>query len=122
MIIKKLFILGLFILSTFSLNAQPDKTYTSFEEALQTPEQVYKLSTRISHFPESIGQLKNLKELSLGVSRQCCADFRRLKMTEAIGQLKNLEVLKVNDRKIELSESIAKLTNLKELYLNDLNQ
>ena len=46
--------------------SQPNKTYTSFEQALECPENVYILQIRysgLSKIPESIGRFHNLVKL-----------------------------------------------------------
>ena len=62
--------------------------------------------------PESIGTLKNLKELTLS--------FNHLKeLPESIGNLLNLEILDLRHTKlVKLPESIGNLINLEDLYLD----
>jgi len=65
---KKIFTLFLFIISGITLNAQIGKTYTSLEEALNNPGQVYNLDLshkQLGSLPESIGKLTNLTWLDL---------------------------------------------------------
>ena len=111
---KAKFTLVLFIISCTTLNAQVDKTYTSLEEALKTPDKVFKLdlsSQGLSSLPESIGNLTNLTELDLSKNQ--------LKsLPESIGNLTNLTLLLLGDNKLNsLPESIGNLTNLCDRYI-----
>ena len=68
----------------------------------------------LTTLPESIGQLQNLKELTL----ESCINLSTL--PESIGQLKNLTTLRLRNCKnlTTLPESIGQLSNLKKLDLD----
>jgi len=94
--------------------AQPDVTYTSIEEALKTPDQVYKLDLyfqELTSLPDEVGQFVNLKVLELSGNSLTS-------LPETFGQLEKLEWLSLKGNDIsKLPESFKNLTNLKELSL-----
>jgi Leucine-rich repeat (LRR) protein len=86
--------------------------YDNLDEALKTPNSVYRLSLRgkkLKAFPIEILKFKNLQELDLSKNK---IDS----LPNEIGQLKNLQTLDVSSNKLEyLPDSIGKLKNLKKL-------
>lgn len=65
---KKIIALALFTISCGTPIALEDKEYFSLEEALKTPDRVYKLDLEydnLTSLPESIGNLTNLTSLIL---------------------------------------------------------
>lgn len=114
----------LFALSPNVLNAQTaeattdtEKAYKSLEEALKSPDKVYRLDLSNQQFktlPDSTwSKFKNLEYLSL-------KNDHLSEIPRGIGNLKNLRVLDLsgNDFKV-LPQSFSKLLNLSEIYLND---
>lgn len=115
---KKATIFLMFIVTLTGLFAQPTKTYYSLEEALQNPEQVYKLDLsmqKISELSPEIGKLKNLEMLDL--SFNIFSD-----LPQELAELENLKTLKLTGcrRMPKLPEVITKIPNLKELELFDI--
>ncbi len=88
--------------------------YTSLEEALQNPTEVYrfKWKGKIDSLPENFFLLTNLQELNLS---KC----RLLSVNQQIGELKKLQYLNVaRNRLVSLPETIGQLTHLKYLIIN----
>jgi Leucine-rich repeat (LRR) protein len=86
--------------------------FDNLQEALKTPNAVYRLSLKgqkLKAFPMEIVQLKNLQELDLSKNR---IDS----LPNAMCELKNLQTLDVSSNKIvNLPDSIGKLKNLRKL-------
>jgi len=107
-----------------SLKLYPFSEKSNSIQAL--PEELFKLTSleylqlcrsQIETIPPSIGNLINLKELSLTMN-----DIKVL--PEELFKLSNLEILDLSFNKIKtISSSIGNLTNLKELHLsfNEIN-
>ena len=95
--------------------AQPFKIYTSFEEALANPEQVYQLTIRkkgLNKIPPEIGKLINLHTLIL--EKNFIAE-----VPKEIGLLTKLKVLDLDQNQIKsLPEEIGNLVLLNELDLD----
>jgi Leucine-rich repeat (LRR) protein len=94
---------------------QQEKIYTSINDAMKNPDEVYRLhlrKKRLEAFPEEIFQMKNLKELVLSKNR--------IKSIPAkIDELKYLEVLDCSNNQIAtISDAIGHLENLTHLILN----
>lgn len=89
--------------------------YTSIEDALKNPEQVYKLrlsKLHLKEFPTEILQLKNLQYLDVSKNRI-------VKIPSEIKQLNNLRVLNISKNKIEsLPDEICELIQLEKLIAN----
>ena len=88
------------------------KLFTNLQEALKTPDEVYKLNLskkKLRELPAEIGKFTNLQELNLSKNN--------LKvLPDEIGNLKNLQVLDVASNKlVTFPSTIGKLTNLKQL-------
>ena len=82
-------IIVLFFQLSFQVKAQIDSVYTSIDDALKNPENVYRLNLEgqdLTVFPKTIGILKNLVELDLDGNILA-------EIPDEIGQLKNLEIL-----------------------------
>jgi len=98
------------LLDTAALLAQP--VYDDLKEALQKPNQVYRLNLRgkkLKTFPMEILQFKNLQELDLSKNK-----FDSI--PEKIGTLTNLQILNVSGNKLQyLPDSIGELKHLKKL-------
>lgn len=114
---KKIYTLTLFIISCVTLIAQEYKTYyTSLEEALKTPDQVYKLdltSQSLIVIPESISQLTNLTDLDLSYN-----DIKSLP-SRIFSTLGNINSLNIEGNKIaHLPGSVYELEKLEYLNLN----
>lgn len=97
-------------------STQLDKEFSNLEEALQNPENVFRLNLSDQNFQisDSIwSKFPNLQYLSL-------KNDHLKQIPSGIGNLKNLKVLDLsgNDFKI-LPLTFSNLTNLQELYLND---
>lgn len=116
----------LFILSISRLIAQPldsatlatKPVFTSLEEALKNPDQVYRLNLRkqkLKKVPSEIFKLKNLQELNISKN----------KLTEipaGIENLPNLELLDASANELEsLPAEIGQCTSLKRMILNRNN-
>lgn len=90
--------------------------YKSLEDALKTPEKVYKLDLyyqKMTELPASIGKLKNLTWLRLGGNKLTS-------LPDEIGKLTQLRVLNLERNNLSsLPESIGKLGKLKTLILED---
>lgn len=122
--IRYLFPIIAIVLSTsVSSNAQSTvdsiqmkKVFSTLQEALINPKQVYKLnlSNQTLKISDSTwSKFTNLKYLSLKNDH-----FKSI--SPAIGNLHNLEFLDLSGNDFEsLPSTFSKLTNLKELYLND---
>ena len=98
------------LLDTAALMAQP--VYDNLNEALQKPNQVYRLDLskkKLKTFPIEILKFKNLQELDLSKNKLDS-------LSEKIGLLFNLQILNVSGNKlIYLPDSIGELKNLKKL-------
>ncbi len=119
-----LIILSFLVISAFKVKAQITvdssmikKEYSDLEEALKTPETVYRLNLSNQKFKmpsDSIwSRFKNLEYLSL-------KNDHLTNLPVGLGNLKKLKVLDLsgNDFKI-LPQSFSSLENLTELFLND---
>ncbi|MBP5400058.1 MAG: leucine-rich repeat domain-containing protein [Bacteroidales bacterium] len=98
-------------LSEEALKQQP--VFTSLEEALQNPEQVYrlKLKFKADSMPEEVFQLTNLQELT---AARCKMNV----LNQNIGKLTHLEYLNVmGNHLVRLPESIGNLIHLKTLVI-----
>ena len=98
-------------LSEEALKNQP--VFTSLEEALQKPEQVYrlKLKFKADSLPEEVFQLTNLQELT---AARCKMNV----LNQNIGKLTRLEYLNVmGNHLVRLPETIGNLVNLKTLVI-----
>jgi len=98
-------------LSEEALKKQP--VFTSLDEALQNPEQVYRLKIKFKgdSLPEEVFQLTNLQELT-------AARCRMNVLNQNIGQLTHLEYLNVmGNNLVRLPETLGHLTNLKTLVI-----
>ena len=98
-------------LSEEALKKQP--VYTSLEEALQNPAQVYRLKLKIKadSLPEEVFQLTNLQEFT---AARCKLNV----LNQSIGKLTRLEYLNVmGNRLVRLPESLGNLVNLKTLVI-----
>lgn len=93
-----------------------NKEFTSLDEALKNPEDVYRLnlSNQDLHLSDSIwSKFPNLKYLSF-------KNDHLKQIPAGIGSLKNLEVLDLSGNDFRaLPSTFINLTNLQELYLND---
>lgn len=100
------------VLPPLELNRQ--KTYYSLSEALQSPEQVYKLSlsdNQLKTLPADIGRLRNLQVLNLSQNK-----LRTL--PPEIAQLSNLQVLILNrNRLTTLPDTLKVLGNMEQMYV-----
>lgn len=114
----------IFCLCTFNLNAQTysdsslvNIEYIVLEEALKSPEKVYRLNLSNTNFKmpsDSVwSRFINLEFLSL-------KNDHLKEIPGGIGNLKNLKTLDLsgNDFRV-LPQSFSSLTNLKEIYLNN---
>jgi Leucine-rich repeat (LRR) protein len=119
-----LIIFAFLVITAFNVNAQITvdsllikKEYSNFEEALKTPEKVYRLNLSNQKFKmpsDSIwARFSNLEYLNL-------KNNHLTNLPAGIGNLKSLRVLDLssNDFKI-LPQSFSSLENLTEIYLND---
>lgn len=98
-------------LSEEALKKQP--VFTSLEEALQNPEQVYrlKLKFKADSLPEEVFLLTNLQELT---AARCKMNV----LNQNIGKLTHLEYLNVmGNHLVRLPETIGNLVNLKTLVI-----
>lgn len=98
-------------LSEEALKQQP--VYTSLEEALQNPQNVYRLKLKIKadSLPEEVFQLTNLQELT---AARCKLNV----LNQSIGKLIRLEYLNVmGNHLVRLPETLGNLTNLKTLII-----
>lgn len=92
------------------------RTYTSLEEALLHPTEVYRLKiTKLSErdsLPEALFQLTELRELTVKGCRLCVLNTQ-------ISELTQLQYLNLDRNKlVRLPESIGKLTQLKTLVIS----
>lgn len=92
------------------------KTYTSIEEALLEPQNVYRLKlTKLEKrdsLPEELFQLTELRELTIKGCRLCIVNQR-------IGELSKLQYLNLDRNKlVRLPESIGNLSNLRMLIVS----
>lgn len=98
------------LLDSAALFSQP--VFDNLEEALKTPNSVYRLSLRgkkLKVFPAEILYMKNLQELNLSKNK---IDS----LPNEIGNLTNLQVLDLSSNKLEsLPDSIGKLKKLRKL-------
>ena len=99
-----------------SLTIVNSEEYTSLNEALKDPDNVYKLNLRkqkLKEFPMGILKLKNLRELNLNKNK--------IKIIpEEIYKLKNLRYLNLARNKItSIPVEFFKLVNLKVLIINE---
>lgn len=125
---RKPFLLLLIISATLSLlervdggnpeaisNHEAPPLFTSLEEALKNPGEVYRLQLRrkrFSQIPSEIFTFTNLIELDL-------SNNRIEEIPDAIATLTNLKVLKLgNNRLHTISDSIGTLTNLESVDLS----
>ena len=102
------------MLSPVELQDQP--IFTSLDEALKTPEQVYRLKLKGEKkwdtIPDRLFLLTNLQELTL---IRCGL----MQVNQQIEKLKNLQYLDVSRNKlITLPENIGNLQELKTLIIN----
>jgi len=118
------FLLFLLFFAVYTLDAQSladetlqhAKLYTSIEEALLEPENVYRLKLKkckkCDSLPQALFQLKNLRELN--VSR-----LKIKQLNESIALLSQLEYLNISQNKLtKLPASIGNLLELKVLIIN----
>lgn len=119
---KLLSLIALCLLSLCPLAAQPlnatalqqQPVFTSIDEALKTPESVYRLKLKIKadSLPEEIFQFVNLQELVVSKCRLSVVNVR-------ISELAFLQRLDVsNNQLVRLPESLCLLSNLKELIIS----
>ena len=114
----------LLCMSTFSSKAQilkPEelaekKVYTSLEDALKNPTDVYRLKLigkpKCDSLPEALFTLINLQELTV---RKCKLQV----LNNRISQLKNLQYLNLDqNRLVRLPEALCNLTELKTLVIS----
>jgi Leucine-rich repeat (LRR) protein len=92
------------------------KLYTSLEEALQTPDSVYRLKLnkrlKCDSLPPEIFACKNLQELHLTGTKLSV-------LNQAIGELKNLTLLSLyHNRLVTLPETIGNLSRLQTLIIS----
>lgn len=95
---------------------QSEKIYTSLEEAMLEPENVFRLKLKkckkCDSLPEQVFQLYNLQELN--ISR-----LKIKKLNVNISKLTRLQFLNVSNNKLKyLPESIGQLKELKSLIIN----
>ena len=99
---------------SFQAMAQPGKVYASLEEALQSPEKVYRLELRyngLTQLPATISRFRNLERLDLRGNMLTS-------LPETFGMLRNLKWLDLGGNKLQsLPETFLMLTNLKVLNL-----
>ncbi|MCQ2284680.1 MAG: hypothetical protein MJZ57_07250 [Bacteroidales bacterium] len=92
------------------------RTFTTLEEALAEPENVYRLKLNKlperDSLPEELFQLTELRELTIKGCRLCIVNQR-------IGELTHLQYLNLDRNKlVRLPESIGNLTNLHVLIIS----
>ena len=117
-------IINILLLSSFDTQAQllsreeldSQKLYTSLEEALKEPDQVYRLALKrlkkTDSLPDEIFLLKKLQELSVTKSKLQV-------INKNISQLTDLQYLNVdNNRLVKLPDEIAALVHLKKLVIS----
>ncbi len=117
-------LIGVFLLKTIDAQAQPlsdeelakQKIYTSLEEALEEPDQVYRLSLKrlkkTDSLPEMLFLLKNLQELTVKKSKL-------LLLNHNIAQLSYLQYLNLDhNRLVKLPEELTDLKYLKKLIIS----
>ncbi len=113
-------ILFVFISSCFSQVIDMDsllakKIYTSIEQALKNPQQVYRLhlkNKKLTKVPDEIYLFPNLNELVLSKNKITAILAR-------IEELENLQILDLSQNKLyTLPDEIGHLTNLRKLILN----
>ncbi len=95
---------------------QNEKIYTSIEEALSEPENVFRFKLRkckkYDSIPEEIFQLYNLQELNI-------SGLKIKKLNGNISKLARLQFLNVSNNKLKyLPESLGQLKELKSLIIN----
>ena len=102
-----------FMLICFA-HAQVGKVYTSIDEALKTPNEVFVLDLYfqdLTSLPESIGMLKNLQKLELSGNQLTS-------LPETFGQMEKLQWLSLKGNSIKkLPESFENLKSLTELNI-----
>lgn len=119
---KLLSLIALCLLSLCPLAAQPlnatalqqQPVFTSIDEALKTPESVYRLKLKIKadSLPEEIFQFVNLQELVVSKCRLSVVNAR-------ISEFAFLQRLDVsNNQLVRLPENLCLLSNLKELIIS----
>lgn len=122
---NKIFLFSLIIyFSTYSIYGQEyqykeltdEKVYSSLEEALLEPENVFRLKLKrckkCDSLPEEIFQLTQLQELTV-------SKLKLKKINSNISQLKNLKYLNISRNKLtSLPETIGNLTELCTLIIN----
>ncbi len=119
------FLLFLFVIGGFvSVNAQvldsaalaEKKVFTDLKEALQNPDEVYRLCLKrkkLSKFPADILKLKNLNELDMSRNKL-------VKIPAEISQLSQLQVINLSNNNLTgIPPEIGKLTHLRILILNN---
>ena len=103
---------GLFAQLLDSSSLRLARVYNNLQEALQTPNNVYRLSLRgkkLKVFPMDILKFKNLQDLDLSKNKLDS-------LPDDIGELSNLQILDVSSNKLEeLPKTIGKLKNLKKI-------
>ena len=94
--------------------SQQGKTFTSIDEALKTPDEVFVLDLYfqdLTALPDEIGMLKNLTKLELSGNQLT-------QLPETFGQMEKLKWLSLKGNNIKkLPDSFENLTNLAELNL-----
>lgn len=93
---------------------QQQRLFTSLDEALKTPTEVYRLKLKIKadSLPEEVFQLTNLQQLIVSRSRLCMLNHR-------IGELTHLQYLDVSaNQLVRLPDELCNLVELKELIIN----
>jgi len=121
---NKIGLLILILSMTISSKAQilnPDelalkKIYTTLEDALKNPKEVYRLKLvgkpKCDSIPDEIFSLPNLQELTI---RRCKLQL----VNNRISELKNLQYLNLDqNRLVKLPESLCKLSELKTLIIS----
>ena len=117
-------IINILLLSSFNTKAQllsreeldRKKIFTSLQEALQEPDNVYRLSLKrlkkTDSLPDEIFLLKNLQELTVTKSKL-------QKINRNIAQLTNLQYLNLDhNRLVKLPDELTCLVHLKKLVIS----
>ncbi|MEL6590971.1 MAG: leucine-rich repeat domain-containing protein, partial [Bacteroidota bacterium] len=97
-----------------SIQLERQKWFTSMDEAMRRPEEVYKLSLsrdKLKAFPYDISRFKNLQVLNLS--------YNKIKeVPSEIAELPNLQTIILTNNKIRsLPDQMSELNNLEVLYL-----